>query len=63
MYADQKTARQRIIYIKEDGRYVLIVKATQDGGELYVTTFYRLHADEARRNSEIARLLRKAEKK
>jgi hypothetical protein len=63
VYADPKSARKRIIYIKEDGRYVLIVKATQDGGELYVTTLYRLHADEARRNREIARLLRKAEKK
>jgi hypothetical protein len=64
LLADEaENRRQHIIYIREDGRYVLVVKATQDGGELYVTTLYRLHTDEAMRDREIARLLRKEKKK
>lgn len=62
-YADPQTGIQRMIYVQEIGQYVLVVKATADGGELYVTTLYRLHSDEARRDREIARLLAKAQKK
>ncbi|GIX21803.1 MAG: hypothetical protein KatS3mg121_0586 [Gammaproteobacteria bacterium] len=62
-YADPKTGRRRMIYIQEMDRYVMVVKATEDGGELYMTTMYRLHSEEARRDREIARLLQKAKKK
>lgn len=58
-----KTGTRSMIYVREDERYVLVVKATLDGQRLYVTTLYRLHADEARRDAEIRRLLRKVEKK
>ncbi len=57
------TGIKNMIYVREDQRYVLVVKATLDGQRLYVTTVYRLHADEARRDAEIRRLLRKGEKK
>lgn len=63
VYADPNSGRKRVIYIQEEARFVLVVKATEDGGELYVTTFYRIHRDEALRDREVARLLRKAEKK
>jgi hypothetical protein len=63
VYADPNSRRKRVIYIQEEARFVLVVKATEDGGELYVTTFYRIHRDEALRDREVARLLRKAENK
>ena len=63
VYADPNSGRKRVIYIQEEARFVLVVKATEDGGELYATTFYRIHRDEALRDREVARLLRKAEKK
>lgn len=58
-----KTKTKSMIYVREEQRDVLVVKATLDGATLYVTTMYRLHTDLARRDAEIARLLRKAEKK
>ncbi|MCS6811314.1 MAG: DUF935 domain-containing protein [Tepidimonas sp.] len=57
-----QTGTRSMIYVREDERYVLVVKATLDGQRLYVTSLYRLHADQARRDLEIARLLRKGKK-
>lgn len=44
------------------GGYVLVVKATSTGKGLFVTSYRRLSRDEAARDDEIARLLRKAER-
>ena len=69
---DQPTAKtiktnpsgtRSMIYVQEENGYVLVIKATLDGQELYVTSYYRLHSDDARRSREIARLLAQGEKK
>lgn len=57
-----------MIYALEDmsevsGGYVLVVKATQTGEGLFVTSFRRLSRDEAKRDTEVARLLGKGRKK
>jgi nitrate reductase alpha subunit len=62
---EQTTGTRDLIYVLDeppDG-YVLIVKATRTGDELWVKTFYRLRRDQALRDREIRRLLRKGEKK
>lgn len=61
-------APSSMIYVLEDlsptvGGYVLVVKATRSGEGLFITSYRRLSRDEAKRDSEIARLLRKEEKK
>ncbi|MDD3938038.1 phage minor head protein [Rhodoferax sp.] len=56
------TGTTSMIYIQEVQGYVLVVKATADKTGLYVTSYYRLHAAEARRTGEIARLLRQGKK-
>ena len=61
-------APRSLIYVLEDmsnitGGYVLVVKATQTGEGLFITSYRRLSRDEALREVEIARLLRKAKKK
>jgi len=43
----------------ETGGQVLVVKATQTGKALWVTSFRRLRSSDARRDSEIRRLLKK----
>lgn len=53
-----------VIYIREmdaaeTGGYVLVVKATQTGEGLWVTSYRRLSRKEAARDSEVRRLLRK----
>jgi len=51
-----------VIYIRElpeSGGYVLVVKATQTGEGLWVTSYRRLHRKDAVRDSEIRRLLKK----
>ncbi len=57
----QPTGTRDMIYVlvEEPSGYVLVVKATRTGNELFVKTFYRLHRDEARRDREVMRLLRK----
>lgn len=59
---------RNLIYILErpDGRrggYVLVVKATRTGKGLFVTSYRRLHRDQALRDKEISRLLKKGGKK
>lgn len=44
------------------GGYVLVVKATRTGKALFVTSYRKLSRDEAARDREIARLMRKAER-
>lgn len=54
-----------VIYIREvpeGGGHVLVVKATQTGEGLWVTSYRRLSSKEAARDSEIRRLLKKEEK-
>ncbi|GHU35859.1 phage head morphogenesis protein [Betaproteobacteria bacterium] len=55
-----------MIYVREtagdNGGYVLVVKATQTGKALWVTSFRRLHRKEAAQDSEIRRLLKKERK-
>ena len=65
-YATSKVqdSPRSMIYIRElldeaSGGHVLVVKATQTGEGLFVTSFRRLPRSEAQRDSEIRRLLRK----
>lgn len=56
-----------LVYIREIASgdaagHVLVVKATRTGEGLFVTSFRRLSTDEARRDREIGRLLRKGKK-
>jgi len=46
----------------ETGGQVLVVKATQTGKALWVTSFRRLRSSDARRDSEIRRLLKKEQR-
>lgn len=53
-----------LIYVREvaeemTGGYVLVVKATQTGKALWVTSYRRLSREEAKRDAEIRRLLKK----
>ncbi len=63
VFKTNPTGTRSVIYIQERARYVLVVKATQEGDRLFITSFYRLHRDEARRDAEISRLLRQGRKK
>jgi len=52
-----------LFYILEKPQgYVVVVKSTRTGESLFLTSFRRLSADEAKRDAEIRRLLRRAEK-
>ncbi len=58
---------QSLIYVREvaeetTGGYVLVVKATQTGKALWVTSYRRLSRQEAERDAEIRRLLKKERK-
>ena len=53
-----------MIYVREEenrkrGGYVLVVKATRSGETLWITSYRRLPRNEAERDSEIRRLLKK----
>lgn len=56
---------QSMIYIRElvddpvAGGHVLVVKTTRTGDGLFITSIRRLSREEVRRDSEIARLMRK----
>lgn len=50
---------KNLIYVFEEGQQVVVVKATQSGEALFLTSVRRLHSDELRRDLEIARLLKK----
>ena len=55
--------RSLVFVLEADQGYVTVVKATREGNEVYLVSFRRLPTDEARRDQEIARLMRKGEKK
>lgn len=62
------TDTHSLIYVREVedaqiGGHVLVVKATVSGEGLFVTSYRRLSRNEALREREIARLLRRAQKK
>ena len=57
------TARS-MVYIREEvseeqGGHVLVVKATQTGNGLWVTSYRRLSRKDAERDAEVSRLLAK----
>lgn len=59
---------RNLIYIleradRQRGGYVLVVKATRTGKGLFVTSYRRLRRDQALRDREIARLIKKGVKK
>ena len=70
---DQKTTvvqdgEKSLIFIREtyEGTkrgYVVVVKATASGQNLFVTSYRRLYSEDARRDKEIERLLLKGQKK
>ena len=52
----------RLIFIQEDavqGGFVLVVKAVVENGELFVVSYRRMSRDSARRDRDVANLLRK----
>lgn len=60
----RKTGTHSLIYIQEvnqgqQGGYVLVVKATKTQEEVFITSYYRLSKDEAKRDKEIRRLLKR----
>ena len=51
-----------LLFIQEDpaaGGYVLVVKAVAEKGELFIVSFRRMSRDQARRDQDVANLLRK----
>jgi SPP1 gp7 family putative phage head morphogenesis protein len=48
-----------MIYVYEEGQQVVVVKATKSGEALFLTSVRRLPASDARKEKELARLLRK----
>jgi hypothetical protein len=60
---------QDLVYVREipaseeTGGYALVVKATLDGEELFISTYYRLSRDEEVKDIEVQRLLRGRRKK
>lgn len=52
-------SERSMIFLLEDGGYVSVVKATATGKALFLTSFRRLSSEEAKRQREIQRLLRK----
>lgn len=55
----QDGAKNLVYLLDEPGGHVVVVKATQEGDELFVTSVRRLSQGEARRNSEVRRLRKK----
>lgn len=55
-------ARATIFLLEEDEGYVTVVKSTQSGKAIFLTSFRRLSSDEVKRDEEVRRLLRKANK-
>jgi len=49
-----------VVYLLESAGYVAVVKANKTGQAVFVTSFRRLSADAAKRDSEIRRLRRKS---
>ncbi len=62
-----KDGERSLIFVREvddsdrDGGHVLVVKATLSGEGLFITSFRRLSRRQARRDAEIAKLLRRGE--
>ena len=54
-----REGERNLVFILEEDGYVCVVKSTVSGNGVFVTSFRRLSQDEARRDSEIARLRRK----
>lgn len=52
-------SEQSMIFLLEDAGYVSVVKATATGKALFLTSFRRLSSEEAKRQREIQRLMRK----
>ena len=52
-----------LVYVWEEGRKVVVVKATETGHAIYVTSVRRLSRDQAEADREIRRLRRKAKKR
>lgn len=50
------------VYLLEQPGYVVVVKVTRDGQEIYMTSLRRLSRDEAKRDEEVQRLRKKAGK-
>ena len=50
---------QSMVFLLEDGGYVSVVKATATGKALFLTSFRRLSSEDAKRQREIQRLLKK----
>lgn len=55
-------SEQAVIFLLEDDGYVSVVKATQSGRAAFLTSFRRLSSETAKREREIARLLKKGKK-
>ena len=56
-----KDGERNLVFLLEEDGYVCVVKSTVSGNGVFVTSFRRLSKDEAKRDSEIARLRRKGE--
>ena len=54
--------RSLIFILDEADDYVTVVKATQTGEGVFLTSFRRLSSDEVKRDTEITRLRQKGEK-
>lgn len=54
-----RESEQAMIFLLEDEGYVSVVKATKTGRAAYLTSFRRLSSEAAKREREIARLLKK----
>lgn len=54
-----RESEQAMIFLLEDAGYVSVVKATKTGRAAYLTSFRRLSSEAAKREREIARLLKK----
>lgn len=50
-----------IIYLLEGSGYVVVIKVTRDGREVFLTSMRRLSGKEAKRDDEVQRLRKKAE--
>lgn len=50
------------VYLLEESGYVVVIKVTRDGREVFLTSMRRLSGKEAKRDEEIKRLRRKAGK-
>jgi hypothetical protein len=47
------------VYVLEDAGYVTVIKATQTGKAVFMTSFRRLSSNAAKRDRELKRLLNK----